>query len=51
MTNHHYMFPRVTEVREVRPSTPLVAPVRRAATRASQRRLVELSLIRVPKLR
>ena len=51
MINHHYMYPRVTELRQTRPAAPAAAPVRRPSSRASQRRLVEWSLLRVPETR
>jgi hypothetical protein len=51
MTDHRYMYPRVTELRELRPVPPSVPSSRHAAPRPSQRRLVQMSLLRVPEAR
>jgi hypothetical protein len=51
MTDHRYMYPRVTELRELRPTKPTLPPVRQPTRRPSQRRLVEMSLLRVPEAR
>lgn len=51
MTDHRYMYPRVTELRELRPSAHTAKTMRQPSPRPSQRALVEASLIHVPATR
>jgi hypothetical protein len=43
MANHHYMFPRATELKGVRPAAPTIRPLREGASLASERRWDESS--------